>query len=131
MKLRSSVKDKGKGIMGQSTEEEETEEEREKREKDAHDTLVCRQALFPLWSLEKFIKEAIESPSTHWLEPVISFDCANTRDSQFDTPITRRPFVFYCFDSIAHVPSPDSMVDQDLINYYLEFFQHQYLTWSA
>ncbi|XP_023741432.1 uncharacterized protein LOC111889514 [Lactuca sativa] len=76
-----SVRDNAKGIMGQSDDEEETEEEREKREKEAHDTLVCRQALFPLWSLEKLMKEAIESPSTHWLERVVSFDYENTRDS--------------------------------------------------
>nr|KAJ0227884.1 hypothetical protein LSAT_V11C100043130 [Lactuca sativa] len=127
----SSVKDKGKGIMGQDYEEEETEEEREKIEKDAHDTLVCRQALFPLWSLEKLMKEAIESPSTHWLEPVVFFYCENTRDSQFDMPITRRAFVFHCFGSIVNVPSPDLKVDQELINYYLQFSQPQYLTWSA
>ena len=70
--------------------------------------------LFPPWTKETLIKEAIESPSTLWLEPVTSFDCDNTRDSQFDMPITRKAFVFHCFDSTTEVPSPHPQVDHEL-----------------
>ena len=56
------------------------EEEKERKKKEEHDTLVCKQALFPPWTRETLIKEAIEFPSTYWLEPVTSFDCQNTRD---------------------------------------------------
>ncbi|CAH1431384.1 unnamed protein product [Lactuca virosa] len=149
----SSVKDKNKKIVSDSDEEEteedalkrkqrdreidenlriaREEEERERKRKESHDALESRETLFPSWTLEKLLKEAIESPSTHWLEPVISFDRENSRDSQFDMLITRKAFVFHCFEPIAIVPCPDPKVDQELIDYYLAFSQPQYLTWSA
>lgn len=46
-------------------------------------------------------------------------------------PITRKAFVFHYFLPIAEVPHPDPKVDRELIDYYLEFAQPQYLTWSA
>ena len=106
-------------------------EERERRLKEAQDLLESKKTLFPFWTLEKLLKEAIDSPSTHWLEPVVSLDCENTKDSQFDMPITRKAFVFHCFLPIAEVPHPDPKVDRELIDYYLEFAQPQYITWSA
>lgn len=121
----------GKSEINENLRIAREEEEREKRERDAHDVLVTRQALFPPWTLEKLIKEVIESPSSHWLEPVASFDCDNTKDSQFGMLITRKAFVFHCFNSIANIPSPDPKVHRDLLNYYLEFSQPQYLTWST
>mgnify|MGYP001555973720 CR=1 FL=1 len=72
-------------------------EENERRLKEAHDLLESKKTCFPLWTLEKLIKEAIESPSTHWLEPVVSLDCVNTRDSQFDMPIPGRRLFFTTF----------------------------------
>ncbi|KAL7616781.1 hypothetical protein Lser_V15G04432 [Lactuca serriola] len=125
----SGFKDKRKGIVDDSDDEEETiadalkrkardreldlfakvarkAKENEKRLKEAHDLLESKKTLFPLWNLEKLIKEAIESPSTHWLEPVVSLDRENTRDSQFDMPITPKAFVFHNFLPIAEVPHP-------------------------
>ncbi|KAL7617901.1 hypothetical protein Lser_V15G04020 [Lactuca serriola] len=90
--LGSSPKGKGKGpIVDENDEEEETiadtlkrkarereidlnakivkeAEERERRLKEAQDVLESKKTLFPFWTLEKLIKEAIDSPSTHWLE---------------------------------------------------------------
>lgn len=86
---------------------------------------------FPPWTREGLIKEAIEFPSTYWLEPIASFDCENSGDSQFDMPITRKAFVFHCFDSTVKVPSQHPKVDRELNDYYLQFGQPQYLTWSA
>ncbi|XP_023745445.1 uncharacterized protein LOC111893610 [Lactuca sativa] len=68
------------------------EVERERKKKEEHDALICKKALFPPWTEEGLIKEAIEFPSTYWLEPVASFDCDNSRDSQFDMPITKKAF---------------------------------------
>ncbi|XP_023737212.1 uncharacterized protein LOC111885160 [Lactuca sativa] len=109
---------------------DEEETERERKLKELNDALECIKSLFPLWSSEKLLKEAIESPSTHWLEPVLCFYHENSRDSMFDMPITRKVFIFYCFESMVAIPSPNPMVDRDLIEYYLAFSQPQYLTWS-
>ncbi|KAL7599546.1 hypothetical protein Lser_V15G23044 [Lactuca serriola] len=49
--------------------------------KEAHDLLESRKTLFPLWTLEKILKEAIETPSILWLELVISLDRINSVDS--------------------------------------------------
>ncbi|CAI9294325.1 unnamed protein product [Lactuca saligna] len=54
-------------------------EEKERKEKEAHDTLECRKLLFPLWTLERMLHEAVHLPSVHWLEPVASFDLVNTK----------------------------------------------------
>nr|KAJ0197850.1 hypothetical protein LSAT_V11C700361140 [Lactuca sativa] len=128
---QSGPKDKGKGpIVEDSDDEEEIiaealnrkarereidlnakivkeAKERERRLKEAQDLLESKKTLFPFWTLEKLLKEAIDSPSTHWLELVVSLDCANTKDSQFDMPITRKAFVFHCFLPIAEVLHPD------------------------
>ena len=74
--------------------------------------------------------KVIEAPNSHWLEPVLSFDVENSKDSQFDMPINRKAFIFHCFESTMAIPSPDPKVDQDLLEYYHEFSQPQYLTWS-
>ncbi|KAL7618601.1 hypothetical protein Lser_V15G04328 [Lactuca serriola] len=57
-------------------------EEKEKKKKEEDDTLSCKKMLFPSWIRETLTREAIEFPSTYWLEPVTSFDCENTRDSE-------------------------------------------------
>ncbi|KAL7605732.1 hypothetical protein Lser_V15G20073 [Lactuca serriola] len=150
----SGFKAKGKGTVDDSEEEEETIAEALKRKarereidlnakivkeaeekkrilKEAHDLLESKKTLFLFWTLEKLIKEAIESPITHCLDLVVSLDCENTKDFQFDMPITRKVFMFHRFLPIAKVPHPDPKVDHGLIDYYLEVAQPQYLTWSA
>lgn len=84
-------------------------EERERKQKEAHDLLESHEILFPLQTLERMIKQAIDSPSTHWLEPVVSFDCENSTDSQFDMLITRKAFVFHCFEPTVEIASPDQI----------------------
>ncbi|XP_052627004.1 uncharacterized protein LOC111900825 [Lactuca sativa] len=142
----SSNQDKKKGLDDDSDEKEETivealkrkkrdkeldetlqvakeAEERERKNKAEQDAINCKKALFPLWTRETLIKEAIEFPSMYWLEPVASFDCENSRDSQFDMPITRKTFKFHCFDSTVPVPFPHPKVDRELIDFYLKFGQ--------
>lgn len=63
-------------------------EEKDRKEKEAHDILESRKTFFPLWTLERFLHEAVDFPNVHWLEPVTSSELANTKDSQFDMPIT-------------------------------------------
>ena len=108
----SGVKDKGKNIAEDEEEDDQETiadllkrksrrnaeddnvrvareaEEAERKQKEAHDLLESRKTLFPAWTLERMIKEAIDTPSILWLEPVISFDCNNSVDSQFDMPLT-------------------------------------------
>ncbi|KAL7598229.1 hypothetical protein Lser_V15G23058 [Lactuca serriola] len=73
----------------------------ERKMKEAHDLLESRKTLFPLWTLEKVLKEAIETPNILWLEPMISLDRINSVDSQ------------------------------ELVEFYLMSAQPQYQTWSA
>lgn len=87
-----------------------------------------RKLMFPLWTLERLRKEVIEAPSSRWIELVLPFNVENSKDSQFDMPITRKAFIFHCFTPIVAIPSPDLKVDQGLLEYYHEFSQLQYLT---
>ncbi|KAL7597933.1 hypothetical protein Lser_V15G27207 [Lactuca serriola] len=151
----SGVKDKGKKIAEESDDDDKETiadllkrhgrdkdadisarvareaEEAERRQKEAHDLLESRKTLFPPWTLEKLLKEAIETPSILWLEPVISLDRSNTVDSQFDMSLTRKAFVFHAFDNVAEFPHPHPKVDRDLVDFYLRAAQPQYQTWSA
>ncbi|KAL7609410.1 hypothetical protein Lser_V15G12206 [Lactuca serriola] len=150
----SGVKDKGKQIAEESDDDKETiadllkkqgrdkdvdinarvareAEEAERKQKEAHDLLESRKTLFPPWTLEKLLKEAIETPSILWLEPVISLNRDNSVDSQFDMPLTRMAFVFHAFDNIVEFPHPHPKVDRDLVEFYLRAAQPQYQTWSA
>ncbi|KAL7618923.1 hypothetical protein Lser_V15G01055 [Lactuca serriola] len=106
-------------------------EEAKRKKKEAHDLLESRKTLFPAWTRERMIKEAIDTPSILWLEPVISFDCYNSVDSQFDMPLTRKAFIFHAFSNIFEVPHPNPEVDRELIDFYLKAAQPQYQTWSA
>ena len=99
--------------------------------KEAHDLLESRKTLFPPWTLEKLLKEAIETPNILWLEPVISLDRINSVDSQFDMPLTRKAFIFHAFDNVVDVPHPHPKVDRELVEFYLKSAQPQYQTWSA
>ncbi|KAL7603349.1 hypothetical protein Lser_V15G18232 [Lactuca serriola] len=152
----SGVKDKGKKIAEEEEEDEDKEtiadllkrksrnneadisarvareaEEAERKQKEAHDPLESRKNVFPAWTLERMIKEAIDTPSILWLEPVISLDRSNTVNSQFDMPLTRKAFIFHAFSNVAEIPHPHPQVDRDLINFYLNADQPQYQTWSA
>ncbi|KAL7583768.1 hypothetical protein Lser_V15G45863 [Lactuca serriola] len=152
----SGVKDKGKNIAEEEDEDEDKEtiadmlkrknsgnvdedvnrvareaEEAERKKKEAHDLLESRKTLFPAWTRERMIKEAIDTPSILWLEPVISFDCYNSVDSQLDMPLTRKAFIFHAFSNIYEVPHPNPEVDRELIDFYLKAARPQYLTWST
>ncbi|KAL7601624.1 hypothetical protein Lser_V15G23907 [Lactuca serriola] len=152
----SGVKDKGKNIAEEEDEDEDDEtianmlkrknsrnvdddvnrvareaEEAERKQKEAHDLLESRKTLFPAWTRERLIKEAIDTPNILWLDPVISFDCYNSVDSQFDMPLTRKAFIFHAFSNIFEVPHPDAELDRELIDFYLKAARPQYLTWSA
>ncbi|KAL7590731.1 hypothetical protein Lser_V15G37323 [Lactuca serriola] len=151
----SGVKDKGKKLADEDEEEDNETiadllkrksrrndeddnvrvareaEEAERKKKEAHDLLESRKTLFPAWTLERMIKEAIDTPSILWLEPVISFDCYNSVDSQFDMPLTRKAFIFNAFANVAEFPHPHPEVDWELIEFYLKVAQPQYQTWSA
>ena len=61
----------------------------------------------------------------------MSFGLDNSKDAQFDMPITRKAFIFHCFNSTVAIPSPDPKVDRDLLEFYLEFSQPQYQTWNS
>ena len=56
-------------------------EERERKNMEEQDAINCKKVVFPLWTTETLIKEAIEISSVYWLEPVASFDCVNSKDS--------------------------------------------------
>lgn len=56
-------------------------EEKERRNKEEEEVLNCKKALFPLLTRDVLINQAIEFPSTYWLEPVVSFDYDNSKDS--------------------------------------------------
>ncbi|XP_023770501.1 flocculation protein FLO11-like [Lactuca sativa] len=86
-------------------------EERERRNKEEEDALNCKKALFPLWTKEVLVNQAIQFPSVFWLEPLALFDCDNSKDSQFDMPITRKAFTFHCFDSTVELPFPHPKID--------------------
>ncbi|KAL7609416.1 hypothetical protein Lser_V15G13555 [Lactuca serriola] len=131
----SDVKDKGKKIAKESDDDDKETIadlfEETGRQKEAHDLLDSRKTLFPPWTLEKLLKEAIETPSILWLEPVISLDRSNTVDFQFDMPLIRKAFVFHAFDNNVEFPHPHPKVDRDLVDFYLRAAQPQYQTWSA
>lgn len=61
----------------------------------------------------------------------MSFGLDNSKDAQFDMLITRKAFIFHYFNSTVAIPSLDPKVDRDLLEFYLEFSQPQYLTWSS
>ncbi|XP_052627738.1 uncharacterized protein LOC128134252 [Lactuca sativa] len=79
----------------------------EVKNKEEEDVLQCKKTLFPEWDRDTLINQEIEFPSMYWLEPIASFECDNSKDSQFDMPITRKAFTFHCFDVTAEVPHPN------------------------
>ncbi|XP_052626744.1 uncharacterized protein LOC128133385 [Lactuca sativa] len=80
--------------------------ELEQKRKEAK-LLEKKKAMFPEWTKESLQSCAIDEPTALWLEPIMAFSLDNSRDAQFDMPITRKAFVFHCFNSTAAIPSPD------------------------
>ena len=60
-----------------------------------------------------------------------SFGLAHSQAAPFALPLPRKAFVFHCFNLTVAIPSPEPKVDRDLLEFYLEFAQPQYLTWSS
>lgn len=54
---------------------------REKEARKAQDTLKTQKSLFPSWSIEWILNEAIDNPSVDWMETVTSFELEITLDS--------------------------------------------------
>ncbi|CAI9276534.1 unnamed protein product [Lactuca saligna] len=93
-------------------------------------TLATQKSLFPLWTLERIQKEAVDEPSTHWLEPSISFQLDNIVDSQLDFPITPRDFLFRCFEKIERAPLFENNTNQMHFSFYIKYGKPQFKTWS-
>ncbi|CAI9285325.1 unnamed protein product [Lactuca saligna] len=94
--------------------------EKEKVEREAQVTLESRKLLFPLWTFEHIMNEAIDNPSQYWLEPVASFDLQNSHNSQLDLPITSKAFKFHSFIQVANIPLFDNGVDHTIFSFYLK-----------
>ncbi|CAI9291656.1 unnamed protein product [Lactuca saligna] len=80
------------------------DKERENAVHEAEETLKTEKTLFPLWSMEHILSEAIDNPRVYWLEHVVSFEFENSQNSQLGLPITLKAFQFCCFDKIVNVP---------------------------
>ncbi|CAI9260627.1 unnamed protein product [Lactuca saligna] len=96
-------------------------EAQEKEARDEQVTLVTQKTLFPAWSMERILNEAIENLGTHWLESTISFELENTLESQIDLPITPRAFLFRCFEKVEKAPIPYYDVNHILFTFYLKY----------
>lgn len=81
--------------------------------------------------MEMILNEGVKNPSTHWLEPVISFELGNTLKSQLDLPITSKAFVFRSFEKIEKAPTSDTDVYHMVFSFYLKYGRPQYHTWSS
>ena len=93
--------------------------------------MKAHKTIFPLWTLERILKEAVDNLNVYWIEPVGSFDLENSSDLQLDMPITLKDFLFHSFDKIANVSTADKGVDQALCSFYLKHMRPQYKTWSS
>ncbi|CAI9268126.1 unnamed protein product [Lactuca saligna] len=76
-------------------------EEKEKAEREAQVTLESRKLLFPLWTLEALMNEAINNPSQN------------------------------CFVKVANVPPTNNGADHLLFSFYIKHMKPQYETSSA
>ncbi|CAI9290477.1 unnamed protein product [Lactuca saligna] len=93
-------------------------EDQEKEAKISKVTLETQKLLFPPWTMDRIQREAIDDPSIHWLQPLVSFDLSNMADSQLDFPITPKAFLFRCFEKIEKAPLSDYDVNHMLISFY-------------
>ena len=92
-------------------------EEKARLAREAKDTLKSQKTIFPLWTIERILKEAIENPDVYWLDPVGYFNLENSLDLQLDLPITPKDFLFRSFDLIANASPGDKV----LIGRYVRF----------
>nr|KAJ0210234.1 hypothetical protein LSAT_V11C400205970 [Lactuca sativa] len=122
-KVKTSKKEMEENIKKQRVELEQKRKEAELLEK--------KKSMLPVWNIDSLQRCAIDEPSILWLDPIMSFGLDNSKDAQFDMPITRKAFIFHCFNSTSVIPSADPKVDRDLLDFYLEFAQPQHLTWSS
>ncbi|KAL7587596.1 hypothetical protein Lser_V15G40912 [Lactuca serriola] len=106
-------------------------EEKERIAREAQLALEAQKLLFPIYSMERILNEAIDIKNIYWLEPVVSFKLENSLDSQLDLPITLKAFQFWCFDGVANVPFTDKGADQMLFSVNLKHMKPQYETWSS
>ncbi|CAI9279819.1 unnamed protein product [Lactuca saligna] len=87
-------------------------EKKEKATLEVEDKLKTQKTLFPLWTFERILNEAIKNPNCYWLDPVTSFELENSLDSQLDLPITLKAIQFCSLDKIVNAPIPDYDDDQ-------------------
>lgn len=93
--------------------------------------MKAHKTIFPLWTLERIINEAIDNLNVYWLKPIGSFDMENSSDLQLDMPITPKAFLFRSFDKIANIYPADKGVDQALCSFYIKHMRPQYEMWSS
>ena len=79
-KTKLSEKEFAEKIKTQTAELEKKQKEKELLEK--------KKSIFPEWTIDSLQRSAINEPSTHWLKSVMSFGLENSKDAQFDMPIT-------------------------------------------
>ena len=115
-KLKRKARDH---LLDENTRIAREAEQKERAEREAQVTLESRKTLFPPWTMERILNEAIDNPCMHWLKPITSFNLENTQDSQFDMPITSKAFLFCCFNSTVNALASDTNVDRSLIEFYL------------
>ncbi|CAI9302656.1 unnamed protein product [Lactuca saligna] len=98
---------------------------------EAEDTLKAQKTIFPLFTLEHILKEAIENPNFYWIEPIGSFDLGKSSDPHLNFPINLKAFVFRNIDLIENDSLADKSADQALCLFYLKHMSPQYETWSS
>ncbi|CAI9299726.1 unnamed protein product [Lactuca saligna] len=101
-------------------------EEKEKAKCEAQVTLESHKLLFPLWTLERILNEAVDNPSIHWMNLVASFDLENMLDLQFDMPLTPKAFLFCSFAVVANASNSDTVVDNQFMEFYLKHGKPQF-----
>ncbi|XP_023734159.1 uncharacterized protein LOC111882023 [Lactuca sativa] len=79
-KTKSTDKELEEKFKKQMDDLEKKQKEKELMEK--------KKSIFPKWTIDSLQKSAIDEPSVLWLEPVMSFGLENSKDEQFDMPIT-------------------------------------------
>ncbi|CAI9276735.1 unnamed protein product [Lactuca saligna] len=91
--------------------------EKEKALRDTQITLKSKKLLFPPWSMERILTEAIDNPSIQCLELVTLFDLENTLDSQLDFPITTKVFLFRSFKVNLNTSGLDESVNKSVMTF--------------
>ncbi|CAI9300153.1 unnamed protein product [Lactuca saligna] len=88
-------------------------------------------ALFPLWSIERILNEAVNNLNVYWLEPDALFKLENSLESHLDFSTTLKAFMFRCYEKIEKDPNSDNDVNHSLFSFYLKYGKPQYQTWSS